>query len=147
MAENEIERDEEAELRAAIEAVLSSPSDKKLVIAGPGTGKTTLFKHAARTCAWRASTSGLSSHSSTTSGRIWRTIWADWLRYSHFTRTVWVYFTATQHSEARFRRTFAAAPGLQASSQRTGSSSRKATPLGLLVKCARSQMRTIFHST
>ncbi len=36
--------DYEAELRAAIEAVLSSPSDKKLVIAGPGTGKTTLFK-------------------------------------------------------------------------------------------------------
>jgi len=35
---------EEAEFRAAIEAVLSSPSDKKLVIAGPGTGKTTLFK-------------------------------------------------------------------------------------------------------
>lgn len=35
---------EEAELRAAIEAVLQSPSRKKLVIAGPGTGKTTLFK-------------------------------------------------------------------------------------------------------
>lgn len=36
---------EEAELNAAIESVLGSPSLKKLVIAGPGTGKTTLFKH------------------------------------------------------------------------------------------------------
>lgn len=36
---------EEAELNAAIEAVLRSPSLKKLVIAGPGTGKTTLFQH------------------------------------------------------------------------------------------------------
>jgi superfamily I DNA/RNA helicase len=35
---------EEAELQAAVEAVLKSPSQKKLVIAGPGTGKTTLFK-------------------------------------------------------------------------------------------------------
>jgi superfamily I DNA/RNA helicase len=35
---------EEGELKAAIEAVLRSPSRKKLVIAGPGTGKTTLFK-------------------------------------------------------------------------------------------------------
>ncbi len=35
---------EEAELRTAIEAVLQSPSRKKLVIAGPGTGKTTLFR-------------------------------------------------------------------------------------------------------
>jgi len=35
---------EEAELAAAIDAVLRSPSNKKLVIAGPGTGKTTLFK-------------------------------------------------------------------------------------------------------
>lgn len=35
---------EEAELEAAIEAVLNSPARKKLVIAGPGTGKTTLFK-------------------------------------------------------------------------------------------------------
>lgn len=35
---------EEAELKSAIEAVLSSPSRKKLVVAGPGTGKTTLFK-------------------------------------------------------------------------------------------------------
>ncbi len=35
---------EEAELRAAIEGVLASSSAKKLVIAGPGTGKTTLFK-------------------------------------------------------------------------------------------------------
>lgn len=35
---------EELELNAAIEAVVNSPSPKKLVIAGPGTGKTTLFK-------------------------------------------------------------------------------------------------------
>ncbi len=35
---------EEAELKAAVEKVLSSPSPKKLVIAGPGTGKTTLFR-------------------------------------------------------------------------------------------------------
>lgn len=34
----------EPDLRAAIRSVLSSSSDKKLVIAGPGTGKTTLFK-------------------------------------------------------------------------------------------------------
>lgn len=44
MAENEPQSTEEAELRVAIEAVLSSLSDKKLVIAGPGTGKTTLFR-------------------------------------------------------------------------------------------------------
>jgi superfamily I DNA/RNA helicase len=44
MSEDEPQSAEEAELTAAIEAVLSSPSDKKLVIAGPGTGKTTLFK-------------------------------------------------------------------------------------------------------
>ncbi|MDA2917992.1 AAA family ATPase [Desulfobacterota bacterium AH_259_B03_O07] len=44
MVEDEPQSAEEAELRAAIEAVLSSPSDKKLVIAGPGTGKTTLFE-------------------------------------------------------------------------------------------------------
>jgi len=36
---------EEDELKSAIEAVLRSHSPKKLVIAGPGTGKTTLFKH------------------------------------------------------------------------------------------------------
>ncbi len=35
---------EEAELKAAIERILKSPSSKKLVMAGPGTGKTTLFK-------------------------------------------------------------------------------------------------------
>jgi len=35
---------EEAELKAAINGVLNSPSRKKLVVAGPGTGKTTLFK-------------------------------------------------------------------------------------------------------
>jgi ATP-dependent DNA helicase UvrD/PcrA len=34
---------EEVELQGAIEAVLASPSPKKLVIAGPGTGKTRLF--------------------------------------------------------------------------------------------------------
>lgn len=43
-AEDDACSSEEAELQAAIEAVLSSPSDKKLVIAGPGAGKTTLFK-------------------------------------------------------------------------------------------------------
>lgn len=35
---------EEAELNAAIEAVVTSDSPKKLVVAGPGTGKTSLFK-------------------------------------------------------------------------------------------------------
>jgi len=35
---------EEAELKAAIGRVLNSPSRKKLVVAGPGTGKTTLFR-------------------------------------------------------------------------------------------------------
>lgn len=44
MTEDEPQSAEEAELSDAIEAVLSSPSDKKLVIAGPGTGKTMLFK-------------------------------------------------------------------------------------------------------
>jgi superfamily I DNA/RNA helicase len=44
MAEDEPPSAEEAEFRDAIASVLSSPSDKKLVIAGPGTGKTTLFK-------------------------------------------------------------------------------------------------------
>ena len=44
MVEDEPQSADEAELRAAIEAVLCSPSAKKLVIAGPGTGKTTLFK-------------------------------------------------------------------------------------------------------
>ena len=45
MTKDETHNVEEAELSAAIKDVLSSPSDKKLVIAGPGTGKTTLFKH------------------------------------------------------------------------------------------------------
>lgn len=35
---------EEAELNAAIDAILASDSPKKLVVAGPGTGKTSLFK-------------------------------------------------------------------------------------------------------
>lgn len=36
--------EEEAELKAVVEKVLRSPSRKKLVVAGPGTGKTTLFR-------------------------------------------------------------------------------------------------------
>jgi superfamily I DNA/RNA helicase len=35
---------EEAELRAAIKRIMNAPSRKKLIVAGPGTGKTTLFK-------------------------------------------------------------------------------------------------------
>lgn len=38
------ERDVAAELREAVDRVLESPSRKKLVVAGPGAGKTTLFK-------------------------------------------------------------------------------------------------------
>jgi len=37
-------RSDEAELRAVIERILNSPSRKKLVVSGPGTGKTTLFR-------------------------------------------------------------------------------------------------------
>jgi superfamily I DNA/RNA helicase len=44
VSKNEMLSPEEAELQSAIEAVLASPSRKKLVIAGPGAGKTTLFK-------------------------------------------------------------------------------------------------------
>jgi len=44
MSDDELLTPDEAELKAAIEAVLRSPARKKLVIAGPGTGKTTLFK-------------------------------------------------------------------------------------------------------
>jgi superfamily I DNA/RNA helicase len=44
MTESKQQSTEEVELIAIIETVLSSPSKKKLVIAGPGTGKTTLFK-------------------------------------------------------------------------------------------------------
>lgn len=44
MLKDETQSNEEVELRTAIERVLSSTSGKKLVIAGPGTGKTTLFK-------------------------------------------------------------------------------------------------------
>ena len=43
MTDNQ-ENQEEAELKTAIESVLNSTSSKKLVVAGPGTGKTTLFK-------------------------------------------------------------------------------------------------------
>ena len=39
-----MQRDIEAELKEAIERVLKSPGQKKLVVAGPGTGKTTLFR-------------------------------------------------------------------------------------------------------
>jgi len=35
---------EEAELSAAIKRILNSRSHKKLVVAGPDTGKTTLFR-------------------------------------------------------------------------------------------------------
>lgn len=44
MTSEEITSAEEIELRAAIDSVMQSTCDKKLVIAGPGTGKTTLFK-------------------------------------------------------------------------------------------------------
>lgn len=44
MPEGESPIPEEVEFKAAIEAVLQSPARKKLVIAGPGTGKTSLFK-------------------------------------------------------------------------------------------------------
>jgi superfamily I DNA/RNA helicase len=44
MAEGETPTQEEVELKAKIDAVLQSPARKKLLIAGPGTGKTTLFK-------------------------------------------------------------------------------------------------------
>jgi superfamily I DNA/RNA helicase len=36
--------DDEVEFQAAIQRVVSSRSRKKLVVAGPGTGKTTLFR-------------------------------------------------------------------------------------------------------
>src|SRR5438034_2357123 len=39
-----MEADVTAELKEAIERILQSPSRKKLVVAGPGTGKTTLFR-------------------------------------------------------------------------------------------------------
>jgi len=44
VADGQVMNAEEAELRAAIQRVLNSPSRKKLVVAGPGTGKTTLFR-------------------------------------------------------------------------------------------------------
>lgn len=44
MSEDASQSAEEAELEAAIKAVVSSASDKKLVIGGPGTGKTMLFR-------------------------------------------------------------------------------------------------------
>ncbi len=51
MLEGETPTPEEVEFKAAIEAVLQSPARKKLVIAGPGTGKTTLFKQILKTAA------------------------------------------------------------------------------------------------
>jgi len=39
---------EEDELEAAIERILKSTSRKKLVVAGPGTGKSSLFKQMLR---------------------------------------------------------------------------------------------------
>lgn len=44
MQESEELTSEMAELKAALDAILLSTSRKKLVVAGPGTGKTTLFK-------------------------------------------------------------------------------------------------------
>jgi superfamily I DNA/RNA helicase len=44
MTEGKVRISEEDELKSAIEAVLRSSSRKKLLIAGPGAGKTTLFK-------------------------------------------------------------------------------------------------------
>ena len=44
MTDSQAMSTEEAEFRAAIERVLNSPSRKKLVVAGPGTGKTALFR-------------------------------------------------------------------------------------------------------
>jgi len=44
MTEDEPSSSEEAELTAAVESVLTSDRPKKLVVAGPGTGKTSLFK-------------------------------------------------------------------------------------------------------
>ena len=41
---------DEAELQRAIQKVLRSPSRRKLVVAGPGTGKTTLFKQLLESC-------------------------------------------------------------------------------------------------
>jgi hypothetical protein len=39
-----MDADVTVELKEAIERILQSPSRKKLVVAGPGTGKTTLFR-------------------------------------------------------------------------------------------------------
>ncbi|MFH1385118.1 MAG: UvrD-helicase domain-containing protein [Candidatus Omnitrophota bacterium] len=44
MPERNLQKSEESELKDAIELILNSLSKKKLVIAGPGTGKTTIFK-------------------------------------------------------------------------------------------------------
>ena len=44
MTDDQAMTTEEAELRAAIKRLLNSNSRRKLVVAGPGTGKTTLFK-------------------------------------------------------------------------------------------------------
>ncbi|NMB82772.1 MAG: ATP-dependent helicase [Ignavibacteria bacterium] len=44
MLEENSKTKEEIELNKAIEAIIKSPSRKKLIVAGPGSGKTTLFK-------------------------------------------------------------------------------------------------------
>lgn len=44
LADGCVTTDDEGELKRAIDAVVSSRSPRKLVVAGPGTGKTTLFK-------------------------------------------------------------------------------------------------------
>ena len=36
--------DVETQLKAAVDKILASKSPKKLIVAGPGAGKTTLFK-------------------------------------------------------------------------------------------------------
>jgi len=45
---------DEEELERCIRKVLDSPSPRKLVVAGPGTGKTTLFKHLLDGCGGKA---------------------------------------------------------------------------------------------
>jgi superfamily I DNA/RNA helicase len=45
---------DEEELERSIRKVLDSPSPRRLVVAGPGTGKTTLFKHLLKGCGGEA---------------------------------------------------------------------------------------------